>query len=152
MLRKLFVRSAAAVAVILMAAVAPAEEFSVEGTGEVMPDFTPINPNTYAFHVALSGTLTVGGESYEFADSVFDVVQIFPPGESSSFYTMGMLDLGDGDSLTVATIEHYSRLSDCYEGMLQIVDGTGVFAGARGSGMTLTCPPQGIFAWEGSIR
>ena len=141
----------ALLALFATTAAAPAADLEVEGTGKVNPDFVIVAPNTEAFTVDLKGTLTVGGESYRFK-GIADVVQIFPPGPTSTFWSEDTIDLGHGDTLTISNVAHYSAETNCYEGTYQIIGGTGIFEGARGSGFTLTCPIEGEFGWVGTIR
>jgi hypothetical protein len=153
MLSRRWTRSSllALTALVTSAAAAPAADLVVEGTGKVDPDTVEVGPNSQAFSVSLKGTLTVGDESYRFK-GVADVVQIFPPGYTSSFWSEDTLDFGQGDTLTISNVAHYDWQTNCYQGHYTIIDGTGIFAGAQGSGMTLTCPVEGVFRWEGTIR
>lgn len=154
MTRQLWARGAAcALIVLLTTAAASAEDLLVEGTGKVNQDFTVVGPNTLAFTVTLKGTLTVGDEEFHFNKATANVVQIFPPSDvTSTFWNDVTLNLGQGNTLSVSIVAHYSADSDCYEGTYRIVGGSGLFEGADGSGMTLTCPVQGTFMWAGSIR
>ena len=142
----------AVLALLTTAAAARAETLLVEGSGKVSPDFVQVGPYTEAFTVTLKGTLTVGEEVYRFNKAIANVVQIFPPGYTSSFWNEVTLDLGHGDTLSVSVIAHYDAETQCYKGTYQIEGGTGVFAGAKGTGKTLTCPIQGFFMWAGTIR
>jgi hypothetical protein len=143
----------AVLALLTTAASVSAEDLLVTGTGKVNQDFTEVGPNTAAFTVTLKGTLTVGDEDFHFANATANVVQIFPPSnQTSSFWNEVTLDLKHGDTLNVSIVAHYSAETDCYEGTYQLDGGTGIFAGAQGSGMTLTCPVEGVFMWEGTIR
>ncbi len=155
MTRRLWTRSTAFAlfALLTTAAAAPAADLLVEGSGKVNQDFVVVGPNTLAFTVTLKGTLTVGDEVFHFNKSVANVVQIFPPSDvTSSFWNDATLDLGQGDTLSVSIVAHYSAEMGCYEGTYSIVGGTGLFAGAKGSGKTLTCPAEGFFLWAGTIR
>lgn len=147
------IRSAAVAMLALFATTtfARAETLLVEGTGKVNDDDVVVGPNTIAFTVELSGTLTVGQDTYRFNKAIANVVQIFPPGDTSSFWNEVTLDLGHGDTLSVSIVAHYDAETNCYQGTYKIEGGTGDFAGAQGTGMTLTCPSVG-FMWAGTIR
>ena len=134
------------------AATAQAESLLVEGSGKVSPDSVEVGPYTEAFTVKLKGTLTVGEEVYRFNNAIAYVVQIFPPGYTSTFWNDVTLDLGHGDTLNVSVIAHYDADTNCYKGTYQLEGGTGAFTGAKGTGSTLTCPIEGFFMWAGTIR
>jgi hypothetical protein len=142
----------AVLALLTTAAAASAEDLLVTGTGKVNQDFTEVGPNTQAFTITLKGTRTVGDEDFHFNNATANVVQIFPPGPTSSFWNEVTLDLKHGNTLNASIVAHYSAETNCYEGTYQLDGGTGIFAGAQGSGMTLTCPVEGVFMWEGTIR
>jgi hypothetical protein len=139
-------------AVLAVATAAQAESLLVEGTGKVNDDQVVVGPNTLAFTVTLRGTLAVGEDVYRFSNATANVVQIFPPGYTSSFWNEVTLDLGKGNTLSVSVVAHYDAATNCYKGTYKIEGGTGDFAGAQGTGMTLTCPVEGVFTWAGTIR
>jgi hypothetical protein len=154
-MKRFMLISTAAIALLTMLATdatAQTESLLVEGTGKVNPDFVQVGPYTEAFTVKLKGTLTVGDDVYRFNNAIADVVQIFPPGYTSTFWNDVTLDLGHGNTLSVSVIAHYDAETDCYRGSYRLQGGTGVFAGAQGTGTTLTCPIQGFFVWAGTIR
>jgi hypothetical protein len=102
MTRRLWTRSAAfaLLALLTTAAAGTAADLLLEGSGTVNQGFVAVGPNTLAYTVSLKGTLGVGDEVFHFNKSVANVVQIFPPSDTtSSFWNDATLDLGQGDTL-----------------------------------------------------